>query len=64
MDNEITLIDIYQIKKIIEVVCTRGAIQANEMETVGKIHTKLSKILEEQSKKEIESSIPGNINGQ
>lgn len=68
MDNDnsnITLIDIFQIKKIIEVVCTRGAIQAHEMETVGRIHKKLSKILDEQSKGEgnNELPVPGNVNG-
>lgn len=43
---DITLQDLHQIKRIIEVVCQRGAIQAMEMETVGNIYNKLTKLLD------------------
>ena len=46
IESDINLQDLFQIKKLIEVVSTRGAIQAHEMETVGKLYNKLDKILE------------------
>jgi len=48
IESDINLQDLFQIKKLIEVVSTRGAIQAHEMETVGKLYNKLDKILEKQ----------------
>lgn len=43
---EINLQDIHQIKVILDVVCNRGAIHAHEMEAVGTVYNKLSKLLE------------------
>ena len=51
---DITLQDLHQIKRIIDVVCQRGAIQAMEMETVGNIYNKLTKLLD--AKPEVDNS--------
>lgn len=48
IESDINLQDLLQIKKLIEVVSTRGAIQAHEMEIVGKLYNKLDKLLEKQ----------------
>ena len=54
IDSDLSLQDLHQIKRIIEVVCTRGAIQAHEMESVGNVYNKLQKIFEkiQEPKKE------------
>ena len=57
IESDINLQDLYQIRKLLEVVCIRGAIQAHEMEIVGKIYNKLNKVLEKQLE-EAESATP------
>lgn len=59
MSNEqLNVSDMVQIKRIIEVVCSRGAIQASEMETVGVIYNKLNVLLESLKKNNDESAGP------
>ena len=57
-DEQLNVSDMVQIKKIIEVVCSRGAIQASEMETVGVIYNKLNVLLESLNKKSDELAGP------
>lgn len=45
MDNTITVADLHRIKNILEVACTRGAFQANEMRSVGEVYERLSSFL-------------------
>ena len=54
MDTEITIFDIVMMRKIIEMMSSRGAVQAQEMEAIGQLYTKLTKVLEENK----ESSVP------
>ena len=54
MDSEITIFDIVMMRKIIEMMSSRGAVQAHEMESIGQLYTKLTKVLEENK----ESSVP------
>lgn len=65
-NTEMTLLDLFQMKKILDVVCTRGAVKADEMETVGKLYNKLSVILETSKNESMESnnsgSTPGDVN--
>ena len=56
IESDINLQDLFQMKKLIEVVSTRGAIQASEMETVGKLYNKLDKTLEKQIAENIPNS--------
>ena len=60
MTSEITIMDIILIKKLIEVTSSRGSIQAQEMESVGKLYNKIIKYLEENK----ESLIPRDVNGE
>lgn len=41
MDQEITLTDLAKMRTIIEVACSRGAFQANEMRSVGETYDRL-----------------------
>tara|TARA_A100001015_G_scaffold239435_1_gene272733 strand:+ start:46 stop:237 length:192 start_codon:yes stop_codon:yes gene_type:complete len=54
IESDLSLQDLHQIKRIIEVVCSRGAIQAHEMESVGHVYNKLHTIFEkiQETKKE------------
>ena len=44
--TDINIQDRFQIKRILEVVSTRGAIHANEMHTVGLIYNKIQTLLQ------------------
>ena len=44
--TDINVQDLFQIKRILEVVSTRGAIQAHEMHTVGLIYNKIQNVLQ------------------
>lgn len=54
MDSDITVFDIVMMRKVIEMMSSRGAIQAQEMESIGQLYTKLTKVLEENK----ESPVP------
>ena len=45
MDNQITIVDLAQIRSIIETACSRGAFQASEMRVVGEVYDRLTSFL-------------------
>ena len=65
-NNQLTVSDMAQIKRILDIVCARGAIQASEMETVGTVYNKLCNLLESVDEKTggVKSSTPGDGNGE
>ena len=64
-NNQLTVSDMAQIKRIVDIVCARGAIQASEMETVGVVYNKLCHLLESVNEQAVDgkSTTPGNGNG-
>jgi hypothetical protein len=45
-DLQLSIADIATIKNVIDLACVRGAIQANEMATVGQLYNRLTQFLE------------------
>lgn len=55
-DNSITVNDLSSVVNVIDVCTQRGAFKAAELETVGKLYTKLKTFVDEQTKQSEEDS--------
>lgn len=59
--KQLTISDMAQMKRIFDIVCARGAIQASEMETVGVLYNKLCYLLETVDEKVVDSNSTSTI---
>ena len=65
-NNNLSVQDLFKMKTILDVVCVRGGIHANEMESVGKVYNKLVQLLEtyeKNSPSNITTGSPRDVNG-